>query len=363
MDFSLSSDQVMLQETVARFVADRVIPRARKWEEESRIPDEVFAELVEMGLLGVTVSEEWDGAGLGLPELCIVVEELARGDAALALGVVAHVARCAGAIETHGTAAQKKDLLRALAQGEILGTAAVGGAPELSATHNGGGWIVSGTKAQVPLGQLAEVAVISAMTDTGPTAFVVKKGMFSVTASDAPLGMCALGFADWHFDKQWLADEQRLVAVGAWAEEPMVEVALASLGVGIAHHAVEVASAYAEERKQFGRPIAEFQGIQWKLADAATKAGAAAMLVARAASLAASGAPFSTEAAMAKNLAGDAAKFAADQAVQIHGGFGYTRDFLPELLYRDAQVIATVGMPRNEQRTLVAQTTLRGVMG
>jgi len=376
LDFELNEDQRMLQETVQRFVSDLVKPRIKAWDRDATFPRELVGELAAMGLMGVTVSPDWDGVGLGVEDLAVVAHELARGDAGLALAVVTHNVLAAGHLDSYASDALKDEVLKPMARGERLGAWALveaGGftadAVQTRAVRDGDDWVLTGTKVSVPLGMTADVCVVLASTGDGElTPFAIdgdSQGLKRTPQSD-PLGARTADHATLILENVRVSDKRRIGEPGQGAAQAQAlldraAVVLGALAVGVGRTAIEAAAAYANERKQFNQPIAAFQAIQWKLADAATEVDAAALLVHRAATLADGGQSFAAPAAMAKLFAAQAAQHAADHAVQIHGGFGYTSDFPAERVYRDAQLITVVAGTRSDQRATIARSVLEQV--
>jgi alkylation response protein AidB-like acyl-CoA dehydrogenase len=373
VDFDLTSDQAMLRDTVRRFVNERVKPEARSWDEAGEIPDAVLAEVAAMGLLGVTTDPAWEGAGFGPVELVLVVEELARGDGALALTVAHHNALCAGMLARYGSSAQKERYLTLLSRGDLLGGWAVSepqsgddpAAVESYAARDGSDWILNGTKMLVTHGTRGGLFVVFARTDDGVTAFLVEPGTDGMTQRviDGTLGMRASDTGALELTDVRVPDGNRIGELGAGPDQAetvlaLGRVTLGAIAVGLGRGAVAAAREYAIERKQFGRPIADFQAVQWKLADCATGLDAAGLLVSRAAWLAASGESFAREAAMAKLHAADAAMHAADESLQIHGGFGFTAEFPVERYYRDVKLCAIAEGTSELQRVAIAASVL-----
>lgn len=373
MDFDLTADQVMLRDTVRRFVDGRVRSQARDWDVAGEIPNTVLAELADMGLLGVTNDPDWDGAGLGAVDLALVVEELARGDGALALTVARHNALCAGILGRYGSSEQKDRYLGSLSRGDMLGGWCVSepqsgddpAAVETHAVRDGTGWILNGTKIFVTHGARGGLFVVFARTDSGVTAFLVEKGAGGLVQRSIgeTLGMRASDTGALELTDVRVPDANRLGRVGAGVQQAEAVLALgritiAAIAVGLGRAALAAARDYALERRQFGEPIAQFQAVQWKLADSATELDAAGLLVLRAAFLAASSSPFGREAAMAKLFAAEAAMRAADESLQIHGGFGFTAEYPVERYYRDVKLCAIGDGTSELQRLAIAEHVL-----
>lgn len=381
MDFELSADQVMLQSTVRRFVADHVQSQARAWDQSEKFPREVVSKLGEMGMLGISTDPKYDGAGLGALETSIVVEEVARGDGSLALTVASHNGLCSGHIRLAGTPAQKERYLKPLAHGHKLGAWALtepGSGSDAAgmlttAVRQGDHWVINGSKIFITQGTVGEIFVVLAATDKtqgtrGVTAFVVEKGAagFGQQPLKGKLGMRSSDTAVLSFDNVKVPDSQRLGEEGQGfihtlqiLDRGRITIGALSLGLGTA--ALLAARDYANVRKQFGKPIAEFQGIQWKLADMATELEAARLLVHKAAWLCDHGKPFTKEASIAKLFASEAALRACDEAVQIHGGYGYTNEFPVERYLRDAK-LCTIGEGTSEvQRMVIARNLLKAL--
>ncbi len=378
MDFELTSDQIMLRDTVRRFVNDQVRPNACDWDREERFPTDVVAQLSEMGLLGVTADPDWGGSGLGPIEMALVVSELACGDGGLALTIASHNGLCSAHIGMFGSEEQKKRFLIPLARGEKLGAWALtepgsgsdAVAMQTTAVRDGHDWIINGSKLFITQGTVGEVFVVLAVTDRerrsrGVSAFIIERNAvgFSRRPLKEKLGMRASDTAELSFADVRVPDDQRIGEVGEGFIQTLKildrgRISMGALSTGLGRGALEAATAYALERQQFGQPIARFQAIQWKLADMATELDAAALLVYRAAWLAQNGKPFGREASMAKLFASEAAMRATDEAIQIHGGYGYTSEFPVERQYRDAK-LGTIGEGTSEiQRLVIARYIL-----
>lgn len=378
MDFADTTEQALLRSTLRRFVSERVVPAARGWDREARFPTEVVAELGEMGMLGVQIDPAYGGAGLHLQEMVIVVEELARGDGSLALTVSSHNGLCSGHLRLVGSAEQKARYLPPLASGRVLGAWALSepdsgsdaGAMRTTARPDGDGWILNGSKIFITQGTRAGTYVVLAVTDAsrgkrGISAFILDRDMpgFSQQSIHEKMGMRASDTAILTFDGVRVPGDRLLGKLNEGFMDTLAildhgRVSIGALAVGLGLGALAAARTYALARSQFGKPIAEFQAIQWKLADMATELEAARLLVGQAASLADAGRPCGQAAAMAKLFASEAALRAADQAVQIHGGYGYTAEFPVERALRDAK-LCTIGEGTSEiQRMIIARYLL-----
>lgn len=343
MNFELTSEQAMLAETVARFSTSSVAPRALAWERASAPEPAVLTEAAGLGLLGLLVDAEHDGAGLGPLELCVTLRELARGSASLALVVLAH--DLVGYALTLGGAAA--DALGALARGELIATTSLPLA-ELDALTVDAGSRVRGTTAPLPVATLARHVLV-----TLPSGGALLEPAALSTPEAAPtLGFTAAGLATLRCDgaARVLLDGSIIAATRA-----IGVLGLAAIAVGIGEAALDEARRYATDRRQFGRSIADFQAIQWKLANAATELTAAWSLTAAAAS-----APTAAGALEASLIAVEAAERGADDAVQIHGGYGYTKEFAVERHYRDAKACGVLFSGSEARKRVLARTLLAG---
>ncbi|HET6923722.1 MAG TPA: acyl-CoA dehydrogenase family protein, partial [Anaeromyxobacteraceae bacterium] len=335
--------------------------------------------LGELGVLGISVPEELGGAGLDQLAVAGVVEEVARHDGSLALTVASHNGLGSSQIRWFGSEAQKRRWLVSLAKGEKLaawgltepGSGSDAAALRTSAVRRGGGWVLNGSKTFITQGSVGDVFVILARTDPakaqkGITAFVLEKGMkgFGQRPIHGKLGMRSSDTAELHMEDVEVPDENRIGEVDQGFLNTLQildrgRITIGALAVGLARGAIEEARDYARERKAFGKPIAEFQAIAFMLADMATETDAARLLVHRAAALADAGRPFVREASMAKLFASEAAMRATTKAIQIHGGYGYTRDFPVERYFRDAK-LCEIGEGTSEvQRMVIARHILR----
>jgi len=378
MEFRLSEDQRMMRDMVREFVQREVIPNASRWDEEEAFPHETVARLGELGVLGMVVPEEYGGTGLDYVTIALVLEEIARGDASLALTVESHNSLCTKHIAMFGSEQQKRRFLPDLASGRRLGAWCLtepGSGSDASglrtrAVRDGAGWRLNGTKMFITQGTVAGVYVVLASTtperrQKGITAFIVERGTPGLSAGRhlKKMGMRSSDTAEVILEDVFVPDENRLGEVDRGFIDTLMildrgRVAIAGLAVGIARAALEESLAYAKERRQFGKPIAEFQAIQWMLADMATEISAARLLTLHAAWLHDTGQPFTTEASMAKLYSAQVAMRAANAAIQIHGGYGYTREYPVERYLRDAK-LCEIGEGTNEvQRMVIARRLL-----
>jgi alkylation response protein AidB-like acyl-CoA dehydrogenase len=379
MDFELPEELREIQRTVRDFCEAKVKPRARAWDETGEFPWEVVRELGPLGLMGIAVPEKYGGAGMGALAVAVVVEEVARHDGSLALTVASHNGLGTGHILRFGTEEQKRRYLPALARGEKLaawgltepGSGSDAAGLQTTAVRRGDRWILNGTKTFITQGSVGDTFVVLANTDAerkqhGITAFVLEKGMkgFSQRPMHGKLGMRSSDTAELHLEDVEVPDAQRLGDLHQGFVNTLQildrgRIAIGALAVGLARGALEESRGYAKERRTFGRPIAEHQAIAFMLADIATDVEASRLLVHRAAALCDAGEPFGPEASMAKLFASEAAMRATTKAVQIHGGYGYTRDFPVERYFRDAK-LTEIGEGTSEvQRLVISRAILR----
>jgi alkylation response protein AidB-like acyl-CoA dehydrogenase len=379
MDFALPEELQEIQRTVRAFCEAEVKPRARAWDDAGTFPRELVAKLGDLGIMGIAVPEEYGGAGMGALAVATVVEEVARFDGSLALTVASHNGLGTGHILRFGTEEQRRRWLPALARGEKLaawaltepGSGSDAAGMRTTAVAKGDRWILSGSKTFITQGTVGGTFVVLARTDPerrqhGITAFVLEPGMrgFTQRAIHGKLGMRSSDTAELFLDEVEVPDANRIGAVNEGFVNTLQildrgRITIGALAVGLARGALEEARAYAKERKAFGRPIADFQAIAFMLADAATELSAARLLVQRAAALCDAGQPFAKEASMAKLFASEAAMRATSNAIQIHGGYGYTKDFPVERYFRDAK-LCEIGEGTSEvQRMVISREILR----
>ncbi len=377
MDFELTSDQREIQALTREFAAAEIEPHAAEWDREHRFPKELFGKLAELGLMGVCIPEEYGGAGADFLSYILVLEELSRGDAGVGVTVAVHTSAVTLPILTFGTDEQKSRFVPPLARGEALGAFALtepeagsdAGALRTAATANGDGWSISGAKQWITNGRYAGTFLLFARTDQdtpgakGVSAFILDADHVKVTRDEEKLGLNSSVTNDIVVEGAEVGPERLLHAEGKGFEVAMAtldggRIGIAAQALGIAQAAYEAARAYALERKQFGKRIAEFQAIQWKLADMATEIDAARMLVYRAAWLKEQGRPHTEEGAKAKLFASEMARRQTAEAIQIFGGYGYTKEFPVERYYRDAKITEIYEGTSEIQRLVIARSIL-----
>ena len=378
MDFRPTEAEQVTRQAVREFAVREMAPHVMAWDEAQAFPAELIARLAGLGLLGIQFPERYGGAGLSAVEYCICIEELARVDPTIALTVAAHNGLAAAHIAMFGSEAQRKRWLTPLARGEFLGAWALtepdagsdAGSLRTRARRDGDGWILDGTKTFTTHAGLAGVTVVMAVTDPaarrhGISAFVVERGAPGLSAGrkENKLGMRAGTTADTRLDGCRVAGGHLLGREGRGFVDAMAvldagRIGIAALAVGLAQGAFDAARRHAAERKQFGRPLASFQATQWKLADMATGIDAARLLTYRAAYLKDRGRPTTRESSMAKLYASEVAVRAAGECVQIHGGYGFVKDYPAEKFYRDVKLL-TIGEGTSEiQRLVIARQYL-----
>ncbi len=378
MDFELTDEQRQLQATVRDFAAREIAPHVREWDEASRYPLEVIKELGRLGLMGCIFPDEYGGAGYGYVEYVLAIEELSRVDGSVGIIVAAHTSLCANHIFVAGNQAQRQRYLPRLATGEHIGAWAIteansgsdAGAARCTATRRGDRWVLNGAKTFITNGSHADVLVIIAVTDKsavtrGLSAFIVERGTpgFRPGKKEDKLGLRASDTSELIFEDCELPLENLLGIEGQGFVDSMRildggRISIAALGLGMAAGAYECALRYSRQRRQFGHAISEFQAIQWKLADMATEIDAARLLTLRAAWLKDHGHTTTLESSMAKLYSSEVAVRAANEAVQIHGGYGFIKDYPAEKFYRDVK-LCTIGEGTSEiQRMIIARQLL-----
>ncbi len=379
MNFELTEEQQQIKYSVREFAESEILPHVMEWDETQHFPTELRPQLAELGLLGVIFPEKYGGAGMGYIEYATIIEEIARVDGSVGLSVAAHNSLCSNHIYMFGSEEQKQKYLVPLAQGESFGAwglTEAGAGSDASGTRttavkNNGDYIVNGSKNFITHAISCETLVAVAVTDKekgakGISAFIFDKTMdgFRSDKKENKLGMRASETASVVFEECKVPQENLLGNEGEGFTQAMKildggRISIAALSVGIAQGAYEAAVRYAKERHQFGQPIAEFQAIQFKLADMATQIEAARLLTQQAAFLKDNNKRVTKESAMAKLYASEVAVRVSEESVQIHGGYGYTKDYPAEKYWRDSK-LCTIGEGTSEiQRIVIAKQLLR----
>ena len=372
MDFKQSEITIQVSETARDFANQFIRPNLMEWDESQEFPVHIFKELGKLGLMGVLVPEAYGGSGLGYFEYNVIIQEIAKVCGSIGLSLAAHNSLCTGHIMTFGNEAQKQKYLPKLATAEFIGawgltepnTGSDAGNMQTIAVKEGDNWKISGTKNWITHGKSGDVAVVICRTGeprakNNSTAFIVERGTAGFTAGkkENKLGMRASETAEMIFDNCIISDENRLGEVGAGFKQAMKildggRISIAALSLGIAKGAYEAALKYSKERYQFDQPISNFQAISFKLADMATKIECAELLINQACDLKMKGLPMTKESAMAKYYASEISVEISTDAVQIFGGYGYTKDFPVEKFYRDSK-LCTIGEGTSEIQKLV----------
>ncbi|MBN1176921.1 MAG: acyl-CoA dehydrogenase family protein [Dehalococcoidales bacterium] len=379
MDFDLTEEQKMLQSTLRDFAENEILPAAARIDRTEEFPAEELRKMAGLGLFGLTIPEKYGGSGRGLADLCVAIEELARASAAVDNYLRISLSLAIVTVMEYGTEAQKEKYLPPHAAGEKLACfalteAGAGSDPagmETTATRKKDGYVINGNKLFTSMGDRAEIVVVFAVTDKslkhrGISAFVMDKDTPGLTVGkhEEKMGMHGLSSVELIFQDCFIPAECRLGEEGqgfriALDALDVSRVTIGAEAVGISRAAYEAALNYAKERRQFGEVIAEFQAIQWMLADMATQIDAARLLTYRAAHLHDRGIPFIKEAAMTKVFASEVANFVTDKALQIHGGYGYTKDYPVERYYRDAKILEIYEGTSEIMRMTIARSLLR----
>ena len=372
MNFELTEEQQQIKKMVREFAETEIRPHVMEWDEAQHFPKELFKQLGKLGLTGVIFPEEFGGAGMGYSEYATVIEELSRVDGSIGLSVAAHNSLCTNHIYQYGTEEQRHQFVTPLAQGEKLGSWALtepgsgsdASGLKTSAVKKDNGWVLNGAKNFITHGISGDTCVVLAYTDRemrsrGVTAFVVDRTTpgFIAGKKENKLGVRASETASIIFEDCFVPAENMLGERGRGFVNAMQildggRISIAALALGIAQGAYESALKYAKERQQFGNPIFEFQAIQFKLADMATQIDAARLLIQRAAWMKDQKMPTTKESAMAKLYASEIAVKVSEEAIQIHGGYGYTKDYPPEKFWRDSK-LCTIGEGTSEVQRLV----------
>ncbi|HET7746952.1 MAG TPA: acyl-CoA dehydrogenase [Vicinamibacteria bacterium] len=382
MDFSLNEEQQLLKKTVRDFAEAEIAPFSREWDEKQEFPREVFTKAGELGLMGAVWPSAYGGADLSTLEYAIAMEELARVDAGVALSIAAHNSLCSGHIFLAGTEEQKKRFLTPLARGEKVGAWGLtensagsdAGGTRTTAVRDGDHWVLNGSKTFITNGRIADTAVVMAVTDRtkgkkGISAFIVERGTkgFRPGKKEDKLGVRASDTSELVFEDCRIPAANLLGREGEGFIDTLRildrgRIGIAAWAVGIGQASLEASLRYAKDRRQFGHAIAEFQAIQFKIADMATRVDAARLLVFRAASMRDAGQAHTTESSMAKLYASEVAVEAALEAVQIHGGYGFIKEYPVERYLRDSK-LGTIGEGTSEVQRLVIARELLGLRG
>lgn len=379
MNFELNEEQQQVKMSVREFAEAEVAPHAAEWDETQHFFAELIPKLAELGLMGVIFPEEYGGAGMGYVEYVTIIEELARVDGSVGISVAAHNSLCSNHIYLFGTEEQKRKYLVPLARGERLGAWGLtepsagsdASGTRTTAVRQNGHWLVNGSKNFITHAIHGDTCVAMAVTDRsqgnrGISAFIFEKGMpgFASAKKENKLGLRASETASVVFEDCLVPDENLLGEAGQGFLQSMQvldggRISIAALAIGIAQGAYESALSYAKERNQFGKPISEFQAIQFKLADMATQIDAARLLTLRAAHLKDQKRTVTKESAMAKLYASEMSVKVCEEAIQIHGGYGYTKDYPAEKYWRDSK-LCTIGEGTSEiQRIVIARQILK----
>jgi alkylation response protein AidB-like acyl-CoA dehydrogenase len=379
MDFRPSDEQDLLRRTVREFAEAEIRPHVMEWDEAQHFPMDLLPKLAALGLLGIQFEEQYGGAAMSAVDYCICIEELARVCPAIALSVAAHNGLCTAHLAKFGSDAQKQQYLPRLINGEVLGawglTEASAGsdaaAMRTTATRTGGCWVINGSKQFITHGSIGGVMVVMAVTDRtkahrGISAFVLERGAAGMRPGkkENKLGMRAsdtseVVFEDCRVSAAQMVGEEGQGFINTLQILDAGRIGIAALSVGLAQGAYEAARDYAKDRRQFGQPIASFQAIQWKLADAATRIESSRLLTYRAAYMRDHGQRMTRESAMAKLYASETAVRVAEECVQIHGGYGFVKDYPAEKYFRDVKLL-TIGEGTSEiQRLVIARQLLQ----
>ncbi len=379
MEFEFNEEQSQLRKTVREFAEHEIAPYIMEWDEAAEFPLHTVKELGKLGLLGTIFPVEYGGAGMGYIEYVTAIEELSRIDGSVGIIVAAHTSLCSNHIFLAGNEEQKRKYLPKLASGEFIGawgltepgSGSDAGSARATAVRKGNRWILNGTKTFITNGRYADVVVVIAVTDRaahthGLSAFVVEAGTkgFRAGKKENKLGLRASDTSELIFEDCEVPACHLLGQEGHGFTDAMRildggRISIAALGLGMAQGAYECALKYSKERRQFGKPISDFQAIQWKLADMATEIDAAMLLTMRAASMKDAGMKTTQESSMAKLYASEVAVKCANESVQIHGGYGFIKDYPAEKFYRDVK-LCTIGEGTSEiQRMVIARQLLR----
>ena len=372
MNFQQSEVTQQVAQSARDFAIQHIKPYLMEWDESQEFPIHIFKELGKLGMMGVFVPEQYGGTGLGYYEYNVIIQEISKVCGSIGLSLAAHNSLCTGHILEFGNETQKNKYLPKLSTAEHLGawglteanTGSDAGNMKTTAVKDGDNWVINGTKNWITHGKSGDIAVVVCRTGEprskdNSTAFIVERGTagFSAGKKENKLGMRASETAEMVFDNCIIPDANRLGEVGSGFKQAMKildggRISIAALSLGIARGAYEASVQYAKERYQFDQPIANFQGISFKLADMATKIEAAELLICQACDLKMKGLPMTKESAIAKYYASEIAVEISTDAVQVFGGYGYTKDFPVEKFYRDSK-LCTIGEGTSEIQKLV----------
>jgi alkylation response protein AidB-like acyl-CoA dehydrogenase len=379
LDFQLNEEQLQLKKSVREFAEREIAPHVMKWDEAGEFPLQTIKELGKLGLMGTIFPTEYGGAGMGYVEYVTAIEELSRVDGSVGIIVAAHTSLCSNHIFLAGNEEQKKKYVPKLASGDFIGAWGLtepsagsdAGSARMSATRKGNTWVLNGSKTFITNGHYADAVVAIAVTDRaahthGLSAFIVDKGTkgFRPGKKENKLGLRASDTAELIFEDCEIPAANLLGKEGDGFIDAMRvldggRISIAALGLGMAEGAYEAALHYSKQRKQFGKAISDFQAIQWKLADMATEIEAAKLLTFRAAAMKDAGMKTTLESSMAKLYTSEVAVRCANEGVQIHGGYGFIKDYPAEKFYRDVK-LCTIGEGTSEiQRLVIARQLLK----
>src|SRR5512142_2217818 len=379
MDFQLSEEHLLIQQTVREFAEKEVAPRADEIDATDQFPADLFHRMAELGILGIPFAEAYGGAGGDYISLLIALEEIARASGSLAIILDAHTSLCCEPINLFGTEAQKQKYLVPLIKGEKIGAFGLtepnagsdAGSTRTRASRDGKEWVLNGEKMFITNGSLADVLVVTARTDPekgthGISAFILEKGTpgFHTGRDEKKMGLKGSVTSQLFFEDCRIPAENLLGTENEGFKQFLTtldagRLAISAMAVGLAQGAFERAVAYSRERQQFGQPIAKFEGVQWMIAEMATDIETSRLMVYRAAWRKSQGKPFTKEAAMAKMASTEASERVCYKAIQVHGGYGYVRDYAVERMYRDQRLCA-IGEGTNEIQRLVISKNVLG---
>lgn len=379
MDFELNDEQKMIRKMVRDFAENEIAPIAQETDKSGQFPWEIIRQMGKLGLMGLPFSEEYGGAGADTVSYAIAMEEISRVCGSTAITLAAHISLCTFPIYHFGNEEQKRKYIPKLASGEWIGALGLtepgagsdAGGIKTRAVLDGNEWVINGEKCFITNGSIADVVVLTAVTDPekgtrGISSFIVEKGTpgFRPGRDEEKMGLKGSVTSELSFEDCRIPKENILGTPGEGFKQALVtldggRISIGAMALGLAQGAFERALAYSKERQQFGQPICNFQGVQWMLADMATEIEAARLMIYQAAWLKDQGVRFTKEAAMAKLYASEAAERACFKALQIHGGYGYTREYEVERMYRD-QRLCTIGEGTSEIQRLVIARQLLG---